>query len=176
MIETLLGGVLGGVFRLVPEFIKWLDRKNERAHELAMQREAYKFQELKGTQRMDEVKVEGQNEWNKGALDALREAIRGQADSSKFVKSGWWFVDVLLAIASFLSSSVRPVVTYWFVAMYCAVKILVAVGIVMAGGSLGVLDTLTEVAKFAWSSEDNAIMAGILNFWFLGRVLDKAKI
>jgi len=30
MIETLLGGLLGGAFRLAPEILKWLDRKGER--------------------------------------------------------------------------------------------------------------------------------------------------
>ena len=30
MIETLLGGLLGGAFRLAPEFLKWLDRSEER--------------------------------------------------------------------------------------------------------------------------------------------------
>ena len=32
----ILGSVLGGVFRLVPEVIKYFDKKNERQHELAM--------------------------------------------------------------------------------------------------------------------------------------------
>ena len=32
MIETLLGGLLGGAFRLAPEILKWLDRKGERGH------------------------------------------------------------------------------------------------------------------------------------------------
>ncbi len=40
MIETLLGGLLGGAFRLAPEILKWLDRKGERGHELAMQDKA----------------------------------------------------------------------------------------------------------------------------------------
>lgn len=31
MIETLLGGLLGGAFRLAPEVLKWLDRKGEAA-------------------------------------------------------------------------------------------------------------------------------------------------
>ena len=37
MIETLLGGLLGGAFRLAPEILKWLDRNGERSHELSMQ-------------------------------------------------------------------------------------------------------------------------------------------
>ena len=37
MIETLLGGLLGGAFRLAPEILKWIDRNGERSHELSMQ-------------------------------------------------------------------------------------------------------------------------------------------
>ena len=33
MLESLLGSLFGGLFRLAPEFLKWLDRKNERDHE-----------------------------------------------------------------------------------------------------------------------------------------------
>jgi hypothetical protein len=43
MIETLLGGLLGGAFRLAPEILKWLDRQGERGHELAMQDKALEF-------------------------------------------------------------------------------------------------------------------------------------
>ncbi len=52
MIETLLGGLLGGVFRLAPEILKWLDRQGERGHELAMQDKALEFEKLRGAQRM----------------------------------------------------------------------------------------------------------------------------
>jgi hypothetical protein len=52
MIETLLGGLLGGAFRLAPEFLKWLDRKGERGHELAMQDKALEFEKIRGAQRM----------------------------------------------------------------------------------------------------------------------------
>jgi len=31
MIETLLGGLLGGAFRLAPEILKWLDRQGQGA-------------------------------------------------------------------------------------------------------------------------------------------------
>ena len=36
MLETLMGGVFGGVLRLAPEVIKFFDAKNERGHELRM--------------------------------------------------------------------------------------------------------------------------------------------
>jgi hypothetical protein len=51
MIETLLGGLLGGAFRLAPEVLKWFDRQGERGHELAMQDKALEFEKLRGAQR-----------------------------------------------------------------------------------------------------------------------------
>ena len=48
MIETLLGGLLGGAFRLAPEILKWMDRNGERSHELAMQDKALEFEKLRG--------------------------------------------------------------------------------------------------------------------------------
>jgi hypothetical protein len=59
MIETLLGGLLGGVFRLAPEALKWLDRKGERAHELAMQDKALEFERMRGASRMAEIEASG---------------------------------------------------------------------------------------------------------------------
>lgn len=48
MIETLLGGLLGDTFRLAPEVLKWLDRKGERDHDLAMQDKALELEKLCG--------------------------------------------------------------------------------------------------------------------------------
>ncbi len=36
----LLGSIFGGIFRMAPEVLKWMDKKNEREHELNM----FKFQ------------------------------------------------------------------------------------------------------------------------------------
>ena len=78
MIETLLGGLLGGAFRLAPELLKWLDRKGERGHELAMQDKALEFEKLRGAQRMDEIGAGADAAWNVGAIETLREAVRTQ--------------------------------------------------------------------------------------------------
>ena len=52
MIETVLGSLVGGAFRLVPEVLRWFDRKDERKHELKMQDKQLEFQKLMGTQKI----------------------------------------------------------------------------------------------------------------------------
>ena len=157
MIETLLGGLLGGAFRLAPEVLKWLDRKGERSHELAMQDNALEFEKLRGAQRMAEIGAGADAAWNTGAIEALREAVAAQGRTSG-VK---W--------ADALSSSVRPVITYWFMALYCAAKTAAFVGAINGGSNWG------EAILHAWTDADQALWAGVLNFWFLGRVFERVR-
>lgn len=157
MIETLLGGLLGGAFRLAPEFLKWLDRKGERGHELAMQDKALEFEKIHGAQRMAEIGSQADAAWNTGAIEALRDAVRTQGE-----KTGVWWADAL-------SSSVRPIITYWLMALYCAAKTVAFVAALNAGAGWG------AAVLAAWSEADQALWAGVLNFWFLGRVFDRGR-
>ncbi len=157
MIETLLGGLLGGAFRLAPEVLKWLDRKGERGHELAMQDKALEFEKLRGAQRMSEIGAGADAAWNAGAIETLREAVAAQGQRSRV---RW---------ADALSISVRPVITYWFMSLYCAAKTAAFAAAVSAGVGWG------EAILHAWTEADQALWAGVLNFWFLGRVFDRVR-
>jgi len=157
MIETLLGGLLGGAFRLAPEILKWLDRNGERSHELSMQDKALEFEKLRGAQRMGEIGASADAAWNTGAIEALRDAVRTQGE-----KTG-------VAWADALSTSVRPVITYWFMALYCAAKTAAFGAAVTAGTGWG------TAILHAWTEADQALWAGVLNFWFLGRVFDRVR-
>ena len=59
MLEILGGGVLGsligGAFRLAPELLKWLDKKNERQHELAMFERQVDLEKTRGQIKLDEI-------------------------------------------------------------------------------------------------------------------------
>jgi len=157
MIETLLGGLLGGAFRLAPEILKWLDRQGERSHELAMQDKALEFEKLRGAQRMAEIGANADAAWNTGAIEALKAAVASQGQPS-----GVKWIDGL-------SSSVRPVITYWFMALYCSAKSAAFMAAVGAGASWGM------AIQHAWTEADQALWAGVLNFWFLGRVFDRVR-
>lgn len=156
MIETLLGGLLGGAFRLAPEFIKCLDRNSERTHELAMQDKALEFEKLRGASRMAEL-GSVDSAWNTGALETLRESIAAQNQ-----RSGIRWADAL-------SISVRPVLTYWFMALYCTAKTVMFSAAFTAGAHW------QSAAVLAWTEADQALWAAVLNFWFIGRVFDRVR-
>lgn len=155
MLETLIGGALGGIFRLIPEGMKVWDRKNERKHELDMQSKALEFERLKGDQKLTEIHEGRGAAWDAGAMSALVESIKGQGN----LPDSW---------ASRLSGSVRPIITYMFMSAYLSTKVAAMVSAYSTGTPL-----IASVA-LVWTSDDMALLAGILNFWFLGRVFDKA--
>lgn len=155
MLETLLGGILGGVLRLVPELLKWLDRAGERKHELSMQDKVLEFERLRGAGRMAELKTGAEAAWQTGALEALRTSLEGQGKVS-----GVAWIDAL-------SISVRPIITYWFMALYCGTKIILMYTSLAQGADMA------GVAGIVWTGEDMVIWSGMLNFWFLGRVFEK---
>ena len=157
MTQALRGVFLGGALRRAPELHKWLDREGGRGHGLAMQDKGVEFEKLRGAQRMAEIGASADAAWNVGAVDALRDAVRTQGE-----KSGVRWADAL-------STSVRPVITYWFMALYCAAKTAAFVAAVTAGAGWG------TAILHAWTEADQALWAGVLNFWFLGRVFDRVR-
>jgi hypothetical protein len=106
---------------------------------------------------MAEIGAAAEAAWNVGAIEALREAVTAQGRPS-----GVNWVDAL-------SASVRPVITYWFMGLYCAAKTAAFAAAVTAGAAWG------EAILHAWTEADQALWAGVLNFWFLGRVFDRAR-
>jgi hypothetical protein len=61
------------------------------------------------------------------------------------------------------------VITYWFMALYCAAKTATFAAGASAGAALG------DAILHAWTDADQALWAGVLNFWFLGRVFDRVR-
>ncbi len=150
MVETIAGGLMGGLFRLAPEVLKFFDRDNERKHELAMFDKQLEMERLTIDSK---VAIAQERTYGQG-LEALTEALKGEGK-----RTGIAWVDAV-------SSLVRPVVTYWFMAIYMMVKTTAIVLVVNDAGWVAAMDT-------AWTANDAALLAGILNFWFLGRVFER---
>lgn len=161
MLEILGGGVLGsllgGIFRLAPEVLKWMDKKNERQHELQMFERQCQLEAQRGEQKLAEIGAQREAAVDAGAIDAFKSAIEQQTEMVK-VAGGW--------VAS-LSASVRPVVTYWILFVWSFVHVWFAYMSYRTGMEP------TEVFKMAMSADFAALVSGTLNYWFLDRTLAK---
>jgi ABC-type multidrug transport system fused ATPase/permease subunit len=155
MIESLLGGVFGGVLRLAPELFKLFDKKNERAHELRMVEAEMEFAKVRGEIAMRQADVQLQT----AELDAMTQAFKEQSATAK---NAGWFVSAISAL-------VRPTVTYLFLALYAAVKVAAYLIAIEQGGNWK--DVLTSM----WGSDDLAVFNMIISFWFVGRVYERSR-
>lgn len=157
ILETALGSLFGGALRLAPEVLKWLDRKNERAHEIAMQQLSLQAAREQSEAKLRELDAQASAAFDAGAMQALVESIKSQGQPT-----GIKFVDGI-------SGLVRPVITFWFFGLYATARIAAFVVAVNTG-----TPALTALAS-VWTPEDHAMLSGILAFWFVGRVWDRGR-
>ena len=151
----LLGSIFGGIFRLAPEVLKWLDKKNEREHELAMFSRQCELEQIRGQQKLAEIGAQRDAAIDVGVMDAFNAAIKQQAEMVK-AAGGW---------AASLSASVRPVVTYWIMALWSFIHIWFAWQAHRAGASPEVVFKTMMTVDFC------ALVSGTINYWFLDRTL-----
>jgi len=157
MLLTILSGLFGGLLRLAPELLKFLDAKNDRQHELDMQDKALAFQQLTGTQRIEEIQAQGAIDTQKAQFDAYAQAFTSQA---QMAQAGGGF-------SSFLSAMVRPIVTFFVFFLWAAQKVCVMIYAWQLTGNV------VQVLMNNWSGEDVSMTTMILAFWFCGRCIEK---
>ena len=159
MLELLGGGIfgslLGGVFRIVPEVLKFMDKKNERQHELSMFDKQCDLEKVRGQIRMDEIGAQRDMAVDVGVMSAFKSAIDQQTEMAK--SAGGW--------AASLSASVRPVMTYYLLILYGAAKTAALIIAWQSG------QPMLQVMKEAWAVDDMALLSGVINFWILDRTL-----
>jgi hypothetical protein len=159
MVELLgggvLGGLIGGIFRLAPEVLKFFDKKNERQHELAMFDKQCDLEKVRGQQKLAEIGAARDAALDVGVMDAFNAAITQQTEMTK-AAGGW---------AAKLSASVRPVVTYWILVIWSFANIWFAWNAWTNGLPP------TEVFKIMMSPDFSALLSGTINYWFLDRTL-----
>lgn len=147
MIEALLGGLLGPLFRLIPEVLSYFDKKSERAHEIAMQAANLEADKARYANQLAVTHLTMDAAQYTTAVGALQEALKGQ-----FQLTGVPWIDGL-------NMSVRPVVTYSFFLLYACIKAnLLYHGVSLLG---------------IWTDTDMGLFSGILSFYFMGRVFDR---
>lgn len=159
MLDTLIGGVLGAITRTVPEVMTFFDKKNERAHELAMADKSIQADTARASSELAQIQIQTQSAQFTGALAALQEAVKGQAQIT-----GKPWIDAINML-------VRPGVTYILFSMWTIVKLASLVVLIQLHPDLS---SLARSLQLWWLPDDQTMLAAILNFWFMGRVFDKA--
>lgn len=156
MIETLLGTLFGGLFRMAPEVLKWLDRKDERKHELSMFDKQLEADKLKGDQAQQLAATQADASIGAAEIQAIIEATKAQG-----AQTGIKWVDAFNAI-------IRPLLALqWLIVLWPAV--------VIAGFALAVqtgADPLVAL-KAAFGVDEKAMAASVASFWLVDRSLRK---
>lgn len=156
MIETLIGTLFGGVFRMAPEVLKWLDRKDERKHELSMFDRQLEADKAKAAAAQQLAQTQADATIGAAEIQAIVEATKAQA-----VQTGIGWVDAM-------SSLMRPLITFWWViVLYTAA--LAAQFLQMQAEGVATVDTILRL----WGPDERAIVASIVAFWFVDRSLRK---
>ena len=145
---TLLSPLFGIVGSLLPSIVRIFERKQEIQYEMEMNR-----LRMEAALQNAEIQI------------AIEDAKADVADA-KSVRSydnnidGGRFINAL-------KSSIRPVITYVFFALFVAVKIAAAYVMIQQGDSIPVM------LNAVWDTDTMALFGTIIAFWFGARVLEK---
>lgn len=155
----ILSFVFGGVFRLAPELMKWLDKKDERKHELAMLDKQMEADKLRAEMALKQVELEGEVSLGRAEIDAIIAATRAQGQ-----KSGVKWIDGF-------NSLLRPLIAFWWV-------------IVLYSGSLCVQfyalvwkfnETVPTAVLTVFGDQEKAIALSIIGFVFVDRAIRRGS-
>lgn len=157
MIEQLLGPLLGGVLRLLPEAMKIFSAKRDADHEYRMTLLQLEIDKARAEKQIDLVHAQAAAAADTAELSAMVEAMRSQGGGSKLVDT--------------INASVRPILTYWWcLGLYTAAKAIAIAVAVGADTSLG------ELAPVLVSEFDQAVIGSIFSFWFVDRSLRRGRL
>lgn len=156
MIETLIGTLLGGVFRMLPEVLKWLDRKDERKHELSMFDKQLSADKMRADAQQQALQTQSDMTMGQAELAAMIAATTAQA-----TQTGVKWVDAL-------SSLMRPLITFWWVIVLYSVALVARFWVLVQAGTSNL-----DAVVLLWGADEKAIVASIISFWFVDRALRK---
>jgi hypothetical protein len=157
MLEALLGGIIGGVFRLAPELLKLVNGLADRRHELAVLTLQVERDQAARADRLTEIGAQAEAAFDQKALSALLEGVRGQG---RLTGVAW--IDAV-------SQTVRPFLTYWWMALYSVFKAAVFLQLWASQGDW------KDAVTYVWTASDMGVLSAVINFWFLDRVIRLRK-
>ena len=167
LLSILGAGGAGGLLRFVPEIFKFFTDKSDRDHEFRMTQLQLQIDQARANQQIDLAHVQGDVAQQAADGQALIEAVKATA-----APSGVKWVDAL-------NASVRPVVTYWWMALLSVYKLIIFViasievylAMQTAKSLSDAVPILGAFIEKIWTAQDVAMLAMILGFWFVDRAM-----
>jgi len=140
---SLLGSLLGFGTSFLPEVLNYFKQQQEHKQRLELMKAQSEL-------RLKELDFEADIEESKGIYEHDR-----SIDAGGFVNA--------------LRGSVRPVITYAFFGLFCAVEAVIVVKVLESGGDW------KAAVELLWSGETQGLFAAIMSFWFGNRAVSKYR-
>ena len=159
LISTLGGLLISGLPRVLDFFQDKNDKKQEldlarlqTERELALAERGFLAQQKIEEIRTDQVAMQSEAQMTVAALDH---------DKKVLDKASKWVVNYV--------GTVRPTVTYLFVLELIAINAWLAWNIFTMPGLIASVGDLEKVSELIFSSDEMAMLGGIIGFWFGSR-------
>jgi hypothetical protein len=165
LISTIGGLLVSGL----PSLLGFFQDKSDKAHELElakmqtereiqMMERGFIAQQKVEEIRTDQVEMQTAAQMQNAALDH---------DKKVMEKASTWVVNYV--------GTVRPTVTYLFVIELVLINFWLCYKLFSMPGLINGVDDLTVISEMIFSSDEMAMLGGIIGFWFGSRNWDKKK-
>lgn len=157
MIETLLGTLFGGLFRMAPEVMNHMDKKNEREHELKMLSAQNEADAARSANHLAEINATGINALNLAEVAALTEGakVQGQLTGVKWVDG--------------FNALMRPLLTFWWAIVLYTAALIAQFIVITNSGDVSYVNAVIKL----FGVEEKALVSSMISFWFLDRTIRK---
>ena len=159
LFSTLGGLLISGL----PKLLDFFQNKDDQKHELALARvqvemqiqmmaQGFAAQERMEEIRTDQIAMQTDAQMTEAAL---------AHDEKIMEKASTWVVNFV--------GTVRPIVTYIFIFELCAINAWIAYYVYSRPSLVNNMDDLIRVTDVIFSSDEMAMLGGIIGFWFGSR-------
>jgi len=163
LFSTLGGLLISGL----PKLLDFFQNKDDQRHELALARvqvelqlqmmaQGFKAQERMEEIRTDQIAMQTDAQMTEAALEH---------DAKVLERASTWVVNFV--------GTVRPIVTYIFIFELCAINAWIAYYVYSRPSLVNNMDDLIRVTDVIFSSDEMAMLGGIIGFWFGSRSWSK---
>jgi hypothetical protein len=142
---TLLALIAGFISSIIPEIVKYFKDANDKKNELAILEKQIQYNQTAASRSLEEINISRD--------------IQEQASLYATYKTEITWVDAVNGL-------VRPVLAYSFFIMYMVVKYL-------QYAAISRTSHVIEYIEIIWSTDDQAIFAGIISFYYGQRTFQK---